>query len=130
PQPGMAPTVRPRRPLAPGSRAPSRPVVSRPLPRIPGFRHQPRILHGHADREVIQTLKRVTREPEDLVDWIVVITADAGAPCAGGLGGEIQALAHHARLPEQLTVERRAELLQAGIEFREHPEAEETVGGN
>src|SRR5947207_5094816 len=100
------------------------------LPRISGFRRQPRVLHGYAKREVIQTLKRVTREPEDLVDWIVVKAADAGAPCAGGLGGEVQALADHARLPEQMTIERRAELLQAGIEFREHPEAEETVGGD
>src|SRR5207249_2767283 len=99
----------------------------RRLPRVPRLGGEPRVLDRHADRKVIQALKRMPAEPEHLVHRVVVEAADAGAACAGGFGGKIQPLADHACLPEQVAVEGRTELLQAGVELGNHAETEESV---
>ena len=77
---------------------------------------------------MIQTLKPVIGEAEHLVHRIVVETSDAGTAGAGGLRLEVQHLSDDARFPEQVTVERRTEILQTCFEVGNHSEAEEAVG--
>src|SRR5206468_12719886 len=69
-------------------------------------------------------------ETQHVVDGVVVETADAGAARTGSFGLEIEHVSDHAGFPEQMTVERRAELIEAGAEFGEHAEAEEPVRGD
>src|SRR5262249_49389430 len=97
------------------------------LPVVSRLGRQTRVLHPRADGEVIQALKRVTREAEHVVDGIVVEAPDAGAARAGGLRFEIQHLADDARFPEEMAIERRAELVEARVEVRDHAEAEISV---
>src|SRR5207247_2172854 len=80
-----------------------------------------------ADREVIESLKRMTTEAEHVVNGIVVEASDACATCAGSFGRKVQPLPHEARFPEQMAIERRSELLQARVELGHHPQAEKTV---
>ena len=69
-------------------------------------------------------------QAQHVVDRVVVKATDSGAAGACRLGFQIQHLSDDARLPEQLTVERRAEFLQARVELGEHAEAEESIGGD
>ena len=64
------------------------------------------------------------------MDGVVVEAADAGRADAGGLRFEIEHLPDDARLPEQMPIERRAELARGSVEVRDHAEAEEAVGGD
>jgi hypothetical protein len=61
------------------------------------------------------------------VHGIIVVAANPRGARPGGFGFKIEHLSHHARLPEQVTIERRTERLQAHVKVGEHPEAEETV---
>src|SRR5262249_43004511 len=131
-----------RDPRAPTRRAPALSVVSAfrrtvivsllaaLLPLVARLGGEPRVLDGDPDREVIEALKRVIADAEHVVDRIVVETADAGAPGAGGFGLEIQHLADHTRFPEQAAIERRPESGEARVEVGQHAEAEEAVGGD
>src|SRR5262245_7170430 len=77
---------------------------------------------------MVERLESVIDESEHLVNRIVEEAADAGAARALGFGGEVEHLADDAGFPEQVTVERRPELGEAGVELRDHAEAEEAVG--
>src|SRR5438093_13393436 len=104
----MAPLERcPRPKPAPLKRLPTPARSRHRIPWVPRLCREPRVCDRHADGEVIQALERVTRETEDVVHRIVVEAADSGAARAGGLGFQIQHLSHHARLPEQMAIERR-----------------------
>src|SRR5207249_3188611 len=97
-------------------------VATRSSPRITRLGRQARVLDRNPDREVIQRLERVIGQAEDLVDRIVVKAADAGAARAGGFGGEVQHLTDNPRFPEQVTIERRAERVEARVELGDHPQ--------
>ena len=49
---------------------------------------------------MVEVLKNVVLDAEQVVEGIVKVAADAGAADAGGLGFQIEHLAEHARFPE------------------------------
>src|SRR5262245_20446029 len=95
-----------------------------PLPWVARLGHQTRVLHRDADREVIKTLKGMSAETEHVVHGIVVEAADAGRPGARRFGCQVERLPHDTALPKQVAIERGAELVEAGVERRDHPQAE------
>src|SRR5262245_43719797 len=69
-------------------------------------------------------------DAEHFVHGIVVETSDAGGASAGRFGFEVQHLSDEAGLPEEMPVEGRPKRVEAGVELRDHAEAEEPVGGD
>src|SRR6185503_8018316 len=100
------------------------------FPGVAWLGRQPCIVDVRSHGEVIKALECVAREPEQIVDRIVIETADAGAANTRRFGFEIQHLADDARFPEQMAVEGRATRVEAALEVGDHPEAETAVAGN
>ena len=77
-----------------------------------------------------KTLPIVPRQTQRAMQHIVEVTTNARAAHPGGLGGQVQRLANHSRLPEQLAPGCRAAFPQDRFESRQHAEAEHAVGGD
>src|SRR6478736_3028078 len=76
------------------------------LPRVTRRRGQPRVLDRYPNREVVQTLKCVSGESEDMMDRVVIEAADARTPHTSCFSLQIQRLPDDARFPEQVSIER------------------------
>src|SRR6185369_1930328 len=86
------------------------------------------VLDGNPNRKVIQTLKCVSGQSEDIMDRVVIEAADSRPAHTGGFGLQIQRLPDDPRFPEQVSVERLTVLVEGAVELRNHAEAEEAAG--
>src|SRR5450755_2792435 len=87
-------------------------------------RREPAVLDRTSDGEVIEALPLPRRDSKCLMDGIVEVAADARPSQAGLFRLEVEHLAHHASLPEQVPVERGAIPGQAIHVVRDHAQAE------
>ena len=85
---------------------------------------QPVILKGAADGEVIEALKGISLNAEQVVNNVVEVAADAGRTDAGRLRFQVQHLAQHSRLPKQTPVPPWAPVTDRVAKLGEHAEAE------
>ena len=83
-----------------------------------------------ADGEVVEALKPIIIESQNLVNGIVEVAADSRRAGARRLGLEIQDLADHARLPIKIAVEPGPVSANRPVELGNHADAEETVSGD
>ena len=98
--------------------------------RIRRQRCQPRVFDRATNGEVIQALKTISTESEQVVKDVVEVASDPGAPDAGGLGFEVQHLSQQAGLPKESPVPPSAFFPDAIAKIGNHPEAEGPGGGN
>src|SRR5262245_8844993 len=91
---------------------------------------QAAILDGGANGEVIQVLKLVAGQTQQVVKQVIEVAADAGGANAGGLGIEVEHLTGHAGRPGQSTIPPGVGRAQSRWEVGEHPQAEGPVRGN
>src|SRR5688572_27688477 len=85
---------------------------------------QPGVFYRTADRKVIQTLKLIALQAEEVMERIVEIAPDSGTPKTGGFSLQIQHMAEHTGLPEKPSIPPRTLRTNAFFELCNHPEAE------
>src|SRR5579871_5299275 len=91
---------------------------------------EPLIFRRPTNGEVVQALKLIACESEQLMKDIVEITADAGRAHARGLGLQIQDVSQNSGLPEEPTIPPGAVSANALSKVGDHAQAEGAVGGN
>src|SRR5438132_11166184 len=85
---------------------------------------QPRVLDRRADGEVIQVLKAVAGQAEQVVKGVVEVAADAGRANPRCFRLQVEDVAEDAGLPAQAAIPPRALLADAVAELRDHAEAQ------
>ena len=91
---------------------------------------QPPIFDWAANGEVIEALKGIGSNAEEIVNDVVEVAADSGRTDAGGLRFQVKHLAKHPGLPEQSPIPARAPATDRVAKLGEHAEAESAVGGD
>ena len=92
--------------------------------RIGGKSRQPGVFYRTANRKVIQTLKLIALQAEEVMERIVEIAPDSGAPKTGGFSLQVQYMAEHTGLPEKPSIPPCTLRTNALFELCNHPEAE------
>src|SRR5262249_46499324 len=88
------------------------------------------IIDRTADGEVIEALKGIGLNAEEVVKDVVEVAADTGRTDAGGLRFQVKHLTKHPRFPEKSPVPPRASTTDRVADLGEHAEAESAVGGD
>ena len=91
---------------------------------------QPGIIDGAADGEVIEALKGIGANAEEVVKDIVEVAADTGRTDAGSFRFQVKHLTKHPGFPEKSPIPPRAPVTDRVAELSEHAEAESAVGGD
>ena len=92
--------------------------------------HQAMILYRPAHGEVIQVLKLITGETQQIVKRVVEVAADACRAHASSLGFQIQHLAENPRFPEQTALPPSALGADRLSEISDHSQAEGAIRGD
>ena len=91
---------------------------------------QPGVFYRSANRKVIQTLKLIALQAEEVMERIVEIAPDSGAAKSGGFSLQIQYMAEYTSLPEKPSIPPRTFRPNALFELCNHPEAEYAGSSN
>ena len=92
--------------------------------------HQARVFYRTANRKVIETLKLCALQAENMMESIVEITPNSGAPQAGGLSLQIQDVAEYPGFPEESSIPPCTLGTNVLLKLRNHSEAEGARSGN